>query len=112
MNLNALLYLLVNYFGSEKHIKSLVVVNCFDKTENFKLLKELSLSKISALSVSINDINETKWPEQLIDFSSKTHSLGIYLDYSCSSSEEFIEAVSVNARIDFKLFKYFVFPTV
>lgn len=103
MNLNAVIYLLINYFGSEKHISSLAIVNCLEEMENVELLKELSFSNFSVLLIPVNEMDGSQLVKKLTNFSIELNSLGVYLDYSCISSVNIIESVSINAMIDFIL---------
>lgn len=108
MNLNALIYLLVNFFENERHISSLAIVNCFEEMDNVKLLKELSFNNLSVLLIPLNETNRSELANHLINFGI----LGVYLDYSCESSDKFIESVSINAIIDFILCIHFVYHSV
>lgn len=93
MNLNALLYFLVHYFGRERQTRSLVVMNCMSHENNVMLLNRLSLDGFSVLILPVN--KTTNSSVDLLKFRSGLVSLGVYLDYNCMSSEKIIETVSI-----------------
>lgn len=107
MNLNSLLYLLLNFFAGEKHVTSLIIVNCFDQIRNAELLKSLSGHNFSVLLIPSNKINASRAIVDLQTLSVGLNSIGIYLDYNCAFSEQFIGSVSVhNQFINFVIVEY------
>lgn len=106
MNLNSLLYLLSNFFAKEKHVTSLIVVNCFDQILNAKLLNTLSGHNFSVLILPLNKINASRTASDLQTLSVRLNSVGVYLDYNCVSSEQFVGSVSINNFIKFVIIVY------
>lgn len=97
MNLDVILYLLTNYFGVEKHLKSLAVVNCMDPSDNFKLLNNLFLHDIQVVNIRLNKHIDVKLSvDYLQSFSKSSNLMGVYLDYGCDFSDTFIQLVSLN----------------
>lgn len=91
MNLNTLLYLLYNFFGVERHIQSITIVNCLSELDSVKLLKGISTESFSVHLMSSNSFNATSSAKFIQKASG---SLGVFLDYNCASSDRFIESVS------------------
>lgn len=100
MNLNALLYLLVHYFAKERKTSSLIVMNCMSYEYNVMLLNRLSLEGFSVLILPVNE--STNSSVDLLKFSDGLVSLGIFLDYTCVSSEKIIETVSISLILSHK----------
>lgn len=95
MNLEALIFLLMTYFGSEKHVKSLAIVNCMDQNNSFKLISKLFLSGFSVVNLPLNEnINISLSSNYFQDFMKNSHLLGIYLDFNCNFADKFIQSVS------------------
>lgn len=95
MNLEALIFLLMTYFGSEKHVKSLAIVNCMDQNNSFKLMSKLILSGFSVVNFPLNEnINISLSSNYFQDFMKNSHLLGIYLDFNCNFADKFIQSVS------------------
>lgn len=93
MNLNSLLYLLITYFGSEKHTRSLAIMNCMNQENNALLLQRLSFDRFTVLFIPVNETSNPS--DKLLKFSRSLNSLGVYLDYNCISSEKIFKAVNV-----------------
>lgn len=109
MHLNTMFYLLFHFFGIEKHVKSLAIVHCFDENTNVEISKLLSNHGFSIFLIPINDSNITQATMAIQKHSFGLNSLGIFLDYDCNSSEEFITFVSIASVItENKL--YYSFP--
>lgn len=93
MNLNSLIYLLFQFFGIEKQVKSIAIVHCFNENTSVELMKLMSSHGFSILLIPINESNIAQSTTAI-----QRHSfdiLGIYLDYDCNSSEEIIASVSI-----------------
>lgn len=97
MNLNALIYLLINYFGNEKLVKSLLIANCIDQHNNFNLFNRLFLSGFSVGHISIDENREdiSSSVDYLQNFTKGPELLGIYLDSRCNLSKHFIHSASL-----------------
>lgn len=95
MNLDSLFYLLYHFFGIEKHVESLAIVHCFDENTSAGISRLLSSHGFSMLLIPINETNIKQATTAIQRHSCGLNSLGIYLDYTCSSSDKIIESVSM-----------------
>lgn len=93
MDLSTLLYLLINYFGNEKFVKSLIVFNCVDQHSNFELSIRLSSNSFTVLILPLNIHTNSSSVANLMLFSEGLDSMGFFLDYNCASSEKIIDSV-------------------
>lgn len=114
MNFNALILLLINYFGIQKSTNIVYIVDCLEKsgkefnysmltlmnsiyiqkhfTENLKISKELSAHGFRTNFLSIeNSSNITVIAEKI---QSNNNSVGIFLNYNCNGSKDLLNSVS------------------
>lgn len=94
MNLNYLFYLLGHFFGIERHVKSLAIVHCFDENTSIEILNFLSSYGYQIFSIPINKLNATQATTIIQEDSKGSNLLGVFLDYECNSSAEFVVSVS------------------
>lgn len=97
MSLDALIFLLINYFGSEKHVKSLAVINCMDQNSNFKLSNSLSMNGFSVVNILLHKNTSITIPTyNMQNFSKDSNLLGVYLDFNCKFAEKVIQSVDIS----------------
>lgn len=97
MSLDALIFLLINYFGSEKHAKSLAVMNCMDQNSNFKLFNSLFTNGFSVVYIPLHENTSTAVSTYYMqNFRKGSSLLGVYLDFNCKFAEKVIQSVDIN----------------
>lgn len=67
----------------------------FAHVENAELVRQLSLYKLSAKTMPMNqNLSTAAILEDFKHFHANLHTVGIFLDYSCDGSEELLDTVS------------------
>lgn len=76
-------------------MKSLAIVHCFNENSSVEIFKFLSSHGFSIFLIPINDSNITQAITAIQKHSFGLNSLGVFLNYDCSSSDEIVASVSI-----------------
>lgn len=94
MNLSSLFYILLHFFGAERQVKSLAILHCFNEEITVKIFDLLSNHGFSIILLPINELNASQVTTIIREHSFGLNSMGIFLNYECSSSGKILASVS------------------